>query len=276
MILFDTHMHTEYSTDSTTPLAEQINRAKEIGLQGICITDHMDYDFPSDEWEKSDEIPFLLDVDGYKKEFQKKKKTTDFQLLQGIECGLQLTASTVEKNMHLIENNSWDYVIGSVHLVEKKDPYYPSFWENKEPHRCIKTYFELILNNIYKIPEIDSLGHLDYIVRYAPESYRYDPNEFFDITDEIFKFMIRNDIALEINTSGWKKAGRCQNPHFDFLKRYVELGGELITIGSDAHTPEYVAYQFEKIPELLKKAGLHQYCVYQKRKPVFYDILLRN
>lgn len=271
MIKYDTHMHTNYSTDSNTPLFLQIQKAEQLGLQGICITDHMDYDFPPEELEHPvDDIPFWFDLEQYQKELN--EISCDIKLLKGVECGLQTTHSVINQNTNLICEYDWDYVIGSLHLVEKKDPYYSSFWNNKDPKECITKYFSALLENIQQFHKFDSLGHMDYIVRYAPSSYEYHPEDFMDILDEILKLIIRKDVALEINTSGWKTQGRCQNPHLDILKHYVQLGGELITIGSDAHTPEYVAYDFEQVPALIKKAGLHQYCVYQKRKPVFMDL----
>lgn len=271
MIQFDTHIHTDFSTDSDTPLHLQIKQAEKMGLEGICITDHMDFDFPPEEMDfEVKGVPFSFDVEQYQKEIQ--EISGNIKVLTGVECGLQNSASVIEKNTSLFENYSWDYIIGSLHLVDKKDPYYASFWENKEPKKCIQNYFVALYENIKQFQQINSLGHMDYIVRYAPPSYEYQVKNFMDIIDEILRFIIHKDIALEINTSGWKKEGRCQNPHFEIIKRYVALGGQLITIGSDAHSPNYMAYQFEKLPALLKKAGLHQYCVYDKRKPVFLDL----
>lgn len=274
MIRYDTHMHTSYSTDSDTDVSEQVKRAEQLGLEGICITDHMDYDFPIEEINSTMEgIPFCFDIASYWDCLEHEQRNTDIKLLRGVECGLQETMSVIEKNEQLLSCKDWDYVIGSLHLLEGKDPYYPSFWEGRTPSHGIRDYFNSILENIKCFSDFDALGHMDYIVRYAPQSFHYEPNEYREIIDAILRLLIKKDIALEVNTSGWKKAGRCQNPHFDILCHYASLGGELLTIGSDAHTPEYVAYCFSDLPELLKKAGLRQYCVYQKRKPVFYDIV---
>lgn len=274
MISFDTHIHTEYSTDSNTKVVEQINRAENTGLKGLCITDHMDYDFPENALEHPvDGTPFQFDVDTYIEHLQQLKGKSHITLLTGVECGLQTGSSVISKNKKLVSDYDWDYIIGSLHLVNAKDPYYPSFWENKEPTQCITEYFQTVLTNIQRFSEFDSLGHLDYIVRYAPATYSYVPADFREILEEILTFIIRKDIALEVNTSGWKTSGRCQNPHFDILKIYTALGGELITIGSDAHTPEYISYRFSDLPDMLKSIGLRQYCVFQKRKPMFFDLL---
>lgn len=273
-ILFDTHIHSCYSTDSDTPLARQIEQAIKRGLHGICITDHMDYDFPKEAMKKAfDKPPFVFEPVPYLEELkQLKTRYPSLQIQVGVECGMQTADSVLKKNRRLVQDFPWDYIIGSLHLVDGQDPYYPSFWEGKPASKCVRLYFEQVYENIKKFHDFDSLGHLDYIVRYAPDDYDYKPSLYFDILDEILQFLIRKDKALEINTSGLKSAGRTQNPHLDILKRYAALGGELITIGSDAHTPEYLGFAFEQIPDIMEKAGLHQYVTYQQHKPVFQPI----
>lgn len=273
-IVYDTHIHSCYSTDSTTPVREQIAQAVRLGLHGICLTDHMDYEYPPEYCEDSETAPFLFDIEKYIGELKQIKidNFPSIELQIGVECGMQLSKSVLEKNHELAENFPWDYIIGSLHLVDKQDPYFPSFWEGKSADSCVRRYFEQVYENILKFHEFDSLGHLDYIVRYAPDSYEYNPVVYFDILDEILRFLIHKDKALEINTSGLKSAGRAQNPHLEILKRYVSLGGELVTVGSDAHKPEYLAFSFDCIPDLMKQAGLHGYVTYQKHKPVFHSL----
>jgi histidinol-phosphatase (PHP family) len=153
------------------------------------------------------------------------------------------------------------------------DPYYPSFWQGKNPVSCIRRYFELIWECINRFSDFDSLGHMDYVVRYAPSDFEYVPKDYQDITDEIMKYLIRKDIALEVNSSGLFGARKTENPHPDFIKQYVNLGGEQITIGSDAHFPERVAGGFDTLEKHLKEAGLRHYTTYRRRKPVFHEII---
>lgn len=272
-IAYDTHIHSCYSTDSDTPVREQIEQAIRLGLHGICLTDHMDYEYPAEFSESSESAPFLFDTEIYIHELNQLKTLYPSLTIQiGVECGMQLSKRVLEKNRKLAKDNPWDYIIGSLHLVEKEDPYFPSYWEGKSADSCVRRYFEQLYENILSFHEFDSLGHLDYIVRYAPDSYDYNPASFFDIIDEILRFLICNGKALEINTSGLKSAGRSQNPHLEILKRYASLGGELVTIGSDAHTPEHLAFSFAQVPALMEEAGLHQYITYQKHNPVFHTL----
>ena len=272
-VTYDMHIHSAYSTDSRTPLSEQILEAKKRGLLGICLTDHMDYDFPADDKEYPENPPFVFDEAEYKREIGKYRENIPALWLgAGVECGLQPYASVTEKTAALIKQGGWDFIIGSIHLGDGRDPYYPEFWEGEVPALCVRRYFETMLCCLSLFSDFDSLGHMDYIVRYAPDSFCYRPSDYQDITDEILKLLIKKDIALEVNSSGLFSAKGCENPHPSLLKRYVELGGELITLGSDAHTPERIASGFTVIERHIKEAGLHQYVTYCKRRPLFHDL----
>lgn len=271
MIAYDCHMHSDYSTDSTTPMEEQVKKAVALGLSGICMTDHMDYEFPKDQMDSSVVYtgnPFEFNWSDYKKSIrQMQAEYPDFQLLLGVECGLQATGSVIEKNKGLSADRDLDYLIGSLHLVDRKDPYYPSFWEDRDSSSCIRRYFEQLYDNLLCFSGMDALGHLDYIVRYAPEAFSYYPMENRDILEELFTVLIRRDIALEINSSGLKSTPQ-PNPHRDIIALYKEMGGQAVTIGSDAHNPSFIRYSFDKIETLLKEIGFGEYYTFEKRKPV--------
>jgi histidinol-phosphatase (PHP family) len=273
-ITFDMHTHCDFSTDSKTPMKEQIEAAVQSGLEGICLTDHMDYEFPKEALfsENVPENPFVFDENIYKQTLAEHKVMyPQIWIGTGVECGLMPRESVCEKISQLVNQSGWDFVIGSVHLLDEMDPYYPTFWEGKNPVSCIRRYFETILNCIQVFSDFDTLGHMDYVVRYAPSEFYYNPSDYRDITDEIMKYIIRKDIALEVNASGLYAACKTENPHPELLKRYLELGGELVTIGSDAHIPERVGGKFAVLESHLKEAGLRRYVTYKKRKPMFHE-----
>ncbi len=268
-ILYDIHLHTSFSPDSDTPLSSQVNRAKELGLKGICITDHMDFGFPVDQCPGHDENPFIFDVNIYFEEIKKEtEKNNSFEIFTGVEIGLQTDPDVIYKNKELINNNSFDEVIGSIHLVDKKDPYYPEFWKDNDHDALLKKYFELTLENLESFSDIDTLGHLDYATRYLPKTSVYNPENYKEITDAIMKFLIDKNICLEINTSGLKKGYGLTNPHPDLIKRYYELGGRLITIGSDAHSTDAVAYGFDNLSKELLSYGFKEYVIFKSRKMI--------
>ena len=131
-------------------------------------------------------------------------------------------------------------------------------------------YFEEELHSIKKNSNFDVYGHLDYVVRYgaSPDS-PYDYGRHADLFDEIIKTLLDKEKAIELNTGGLKKGMKEFHPCEKLLRRYRELGGEIITIGSDAHQPVNVADGFDRACELLKECGFKYYCVFEKRTPEF-------
>lgn len=275
MITYDTHVHTSYSTDSSTPPRRQLDQAVKCGLHGICLTDHMDYGFPKEQYGSplpAGEIPFLLDVSSYIDELQNlKTHYPALRILVGMECGLQAQPDILAKNRELTADPSLDYIIGSLHLVHRQDPYHKDFWNGRDPSRCVLDYLEELYQNLSIFTDFDALGHLDYIVRYAPADFIYEPMAYREILEEILKILVHKDIALEINTSGFKSSAY-PNPHPDILALYQKLGGEMVTIGSDAHTPDYLTYRFDQLPALINKTGLRQYVTFHRRRPQFHTL----
>ena len=250
-----------------TDIAEQ---AIHLGMSEICITDHHDIDYPKDEEGHT----FLLDTDRYisavrKLQEQYKDKLT---IHLGIELGLM--SHIADKIIAYTDKyHDFDFIIGSSHLVYGKDPYYPAYYEGRSEKEALLEYFESILENIAVFDGFDVYGHIDYVVRYGPnKNASYSYQKYADIIDEILKALIIKDKGIEINTGGFKYGLGHPNPTEDIIKRYHELGGEIITIGADAHQPEHVAFDFEKVPSILKEAGFTHYTVFKNRKPEFIPI----
>lgn len=268
MITADYHLHTYFSSDSDTPMETMIEQAIQLGLTQICFTDHMDYDFP-----KKYEMDFQFDIDAYCKKIETMQQLygTEIKILRGIELGLKPTIT--EKLHHLLNQYSFDYVIGSSHLVNDIDPYYNEFWLNQTKEEGILNYFQSIIENIHAFSNFDTYGHIDYIIRYAPDkNHDFTYKKYADILDEVLKTIIQIGKGIEINTAGYKYGLGHPNPQEDIITRYFELGGTYITIGSDAHKPEHMAYDFEKTRLLLLSLGITKYAVFEKRKPILLPL----
>lgn len=264
MYLADYHLHSYYSGDSQAPMEAIIQSAVQKGLCEICFTDHMDLAFP----EKYD-IVFEFDLPKYMEELKALQNKYEglLKIRSGIELGLQPFLS--EKLDSLLKGTPFDFVIGSVHLVNGLDPYYDEFWSEKSEYEGCLEYFQTILNNLSAFKNFDSLGHIDYIVRYGPsKGQNYSFEAFGEIIEEILNFLIKNDIALEINSAGLKYGLDFPHPKPEIIKRYFELGGRLITLGSDAHKPEHVAYSFSKLADILYNIGFREYYIFRNRIPV--------
>ena len=261
MITADLHTHSSFSTDSDELLEEMVKSAKEKGLQTLCITEHMDMDYPGGE--------FILDTESCRKEFLRVREQTDIELLFGVELGLM--DYLAPKLRAYAEAWDFDFVIGSSHLVDGQDPYYPEYFQKLGSKNGILRYFESILANVKAMSCFDVYGHLDYVVRYSPER-SYEPIDHREIIDEILKLLIENGKGIEINTAGIKSGLGYVHPHKFILNRYKELGGEIITIGSDAHDRSRVAADFDIAEEALKNAGFKYYAIFRDRIPEFIQI----
>ena len=118
------------------------------------------------------------------------------------------------------------------------------------------------------------IGHLDYVVRYGKSREKeYSYTDYADIIDEILKLLIEKEKGLEVNSAGLKYGLPFAHPHPDVLNHYRELGGEIITIGADAHKPEHIAYDFAKAEEILKSCGFKYYTEFFEQKPVFKQLI---
>ena len=189
----------------------------------------------------------------------------------GIELGLQPHLG--ERHRALLAAHDFDFVIGSSHVVHGFDPYYPAYYEGKTEYEAYLEYFSSILENIDAFSDFDVYGHIDYVVRYGPNrNLDYSYRKYADVIDAILMKLISLNKGIEINTAGFKYGLNHPNPTEDILKRYRELGGEIITIGSDGHAPEHMAYDFAKVPSILKDAGFSYYTVFKERKPGFLPI----
>lgn len=263
-MLWDTHMHSRFSGDSEAAQESMIAAAMKKNLDGICFTDHLDLDYP-DGLEL-----FLLDLPAYAASVSamREQYRDRFPVRFGIELGMQ--PHLAEKHRDILAQYPFDFVIGSSHLVHGNDPYYPSFWETRSTSDGILEYFTSILENIQSFDGFDVYGHIDYIVRYCPgKNQNYHWMDYADIIDAILKTLIEKGKGIELNTGGFRYGLDHPNPCEEILARYRALGGEIITIGADAHAPEHVGFDFEKVPEILKQAGFSYYTVFRERKPEF-------
>lgn len=267
----DFHLHSHFSGDCSIPMEDMIRSGIEKGLSSMCFTEHNDFDFPY----AGDMAPdsFILDVDSYFHELSalREKYGNKIKILSGVEIGVQ--ECCLEQNLLLAKSHDFDFIIASSHLCMGEDPYYPSFFEGKAVEKCYLSYFEEMLANIRAFQSFDVYGHLDYIARYAPKdavSFRY--GDYRNLIDEILKTLIENGRGIECNTSGLRKPLNATNPGAEILKRYKELGGEIITVGSDAHLPSDVAAYFDTVSPLLKQCGFSYYATFERRHPIFHRL----
>ena len=264
----DFHVHSRHSGDSTAPMEKQVLAACEKGLQVLCFTEHFDKDWP---YHNTPDLPpgyFDLDLAAYRREFLalQDKYQDRIELRIGIELGLQPHLGPA-LCAYLKENDFFDFVIGSTHVSHGMDPYYSIFFEGVSEKEAWRRYFEDALSSISAFHDVDTYGHLDYVVRYGPtKDSRYDWTDFSDVIEAILEVLVQNGVCLELNTANLVKGCRAPSPAPGILRRYREMGGIGVTIGSDAHAPAYIGAFFDQAARILAEAGYDSYTVFKNRK----------
>ncbi len=259
--MIDCHIHSSFSGDSSASPAAQVQAGLQKGLQALCFTEHYDADYPDSH------VDFTLDTTPYLQSLAALQEAyPEIPLLAGVELGLQ--PHLVDLYKDYCQEYPFDFVIGSTHLVEGADPYYPAFWESRTVRSALEAYFSVTLENIRLHHCFDSYGHLDYMIRYIPKgSKAFSYLDYTDLIDQCLRLLIQKGCALEVNTGGYKAGLDAPNPSRDILLRYRQLGGELLTTGSDAHEPLYVGYCMDRAYALIRDCGFSYVTLYQKRKP---------
>lgn len=264
MLAADCHVHSMFSSDSDTPVESMIEAAIRQGRTCFYLTDHHDADYPVGE----DERDFMLDLDGYLAALAQLRETYQdrIQIRTGIELGLM--AQSADKINAFAARYPVDFIIGSSHLVQGQDPYYAQYYEGKTEHQAYEEYFLSILENAKVFDCFQVYGHLDYVIRYGPnKDLHYDPLDYYDIFKELLTVLIEKGKGIEINTGSLYKGFSYPHPHETILKIYRQLHGEIITVGSDAHVPQYLGYGFEQAEALLRSCGFGYYTLFENGKP---------
>lgn len=258
----DYHMHTGYSSDASVPMEDMIKQSIRLGLTEICLTDHVDYQ------SDGSEFPFQIDYDGYISELNglRDKYGDRIKIQLGVEVGLSpALVQTIDK---FLSRYPFVFVIGSSHDIDRKDLYIGDFFVGKTKEQAYHRYFEEILENIPLHSRFHVYGHIDYIRRYGP----YDDNtllyeDYREQIDAILKALINHGKGLELNTSGYRYGLNQTHPQLSILKRYRDMGGEIITVGSDAHRPNHICGDFDKAYDILREAGFRAITVFRDGKP---------
>ena len=258
--MFDYHLHSSVSFDSESSAESIALAAKEKGLREICFTDHCDYN--SDRSKQHN--PIILSE--YEAAYGS-LEIPGITIKKGFEFGM--TDWNRPELESMLKKRDFDFVIGSVHFVDGADPYDLEYWQGKTERQAYLGYLERILECIKIHDDFDVLGHLTYVSRsvYNPTKNLLEYRDYREICDEIFTTLIKKDKGIEINTSG-KNALGVLLPSHEFVKRYRELGGKIITVGSDAHNPNRVGEHIDEALALAKEV-FGYVCTFNNREPIF-------
>lgn len=269
MVLFDNHNHSQFSFDGKRTTVEDSSRAAmSAGLGGLCFSDHCDFYIPPMKASFEEVTKEYFDVKEQQMEIDRVQEMlgSGIKILKGIEIGMYEECH--EQIRKVLSDNSFDQVLASVHYIEQTDPYYGGYYDDKDWRKAYGGYLEAIYREMTWLEDFDIMGHYDYIVRYAPykeTSIRY--RDFSDLFDEMFKYLIQEGKALEINTKSYEGyRGKTVSLDCDILLRYREMGGEIISLGSDSHEPSRVGAGFSHHAQMLKSLGFRWSAHYEKRR----------
>ena len=235
------------------------------GGVGIAITDHCDIDGKDYDFRAFSTNQFV-EATRAKLAFDKR-----LEVLCGIELGQGIYEK--EKSLNIINSFNYDFILGAIHNLENTEDFFFMDYKDKDIDALLTEYFE----NVLKLAEwnqTDSIAHLTYPLRYITgrDGIKVDISRFYDIIDSIFEIIIKNEKALEINVSGlFKELGETL-PNAQLIKRYHDMGGKYITVGTDSHYYDKVCNGIDKGYDILLKCGFKQFTIFKNRQPILIDI----
>lgn len=264
----DSHTHSAQSPDGKNTVREMAERAVELGIKHYTITDHLeinkfyDEEFLYEEPVKQSSLilPPLIE------EFKDR-----LDMHYGVELGQPL--HDMELTERMLSSYDYEFIIGSCHMVKGWDDFYYLDYQKTDPHYLLKLYFEELLE-MAEWGKFDVLGHLTYPLRYIEGDFgiKIDMERYKSIIEEIFKTLIKNGMGIEINTSGLRQKIGAALPDERYVKMYRESGGEIITVGSDAHCCRDLGKGVAEGIRIAKNCGFDKIYYYNHRKPVSINI----
>ncbi|MGN1202021.1 MAG: histidinol-phosphatase HisJ family protein, partial [Eubacterium sp.] len=237
----------------------------EKGAKYLAITDHCDID------------GIDLDVEGLCfKQFNEALKMQEkyngkINVLKGLEIGQGIYRKELTEK--ILSQYNYDFILGSLHNLENMEDFYFLDYGQFDVYELLTRYFEGLLE-LSQWGAFDSLAHLTYPLRYiiAREKIDVDMLRYKEIIDSIFENLAKNKKALEINTSGLFMEMKDTLPNSSFVKRFKEIGGEYITVGSDSHFAEKVCQGINEGLEIAYNSGFRYVTIYEKRQPKLIPI----
>ena len=264
--MYDYHIHTSFSDDSSTSMNDMIDAACSAGLKEIAITDHFDPNYPDPAY------PFELNFDQYHKALMEAKESYKDRITirKGVEIGIQ-HGDTMKKCIDAARSFPYDFIIGSFHCAEGYELYGNQFFINRTPEEAYIAYYTYVYENLKEYKDYDVVGHLNIIDRYTDKIA--EPSYYMEIVEEIIKLIIADGKGLEINTSSFRYGlGDRTTPAHEMLQLFKDFGGEIITIGSDAHKTKDIGFKLDYAQDMIRALGLKYLTTFEQRKPIFVKL----
>lgn len=264
MNIYDLHIHSQYSFDGHDTIGALCETAAQKGMAVIAITDHFDLRNDSDGYPRYFSVEKQLRNDV-------KEASSLFrgapEILFGVELGNPGHYPEIASN--LLKTRQFDFVLGSVHFLPGGlDIYYIDYKNDEHVHQMFLSYFNE-MEELLSFGEFDCLAHLSYPLRVLENKISTCSIErYADIIEPILKRAAHMGLALEVNTRGLFDWQNSVEPELWVIRRFRELGGKYITIGSDSHRKKGIGNGFNEALESIKAAGFDSITIFRERKPV--------
>lgn len=264
----DYHIHSSYSPDSESPMLSIAHEAISKGIKEIAMTDHFEPTFKHDMHLNYKPVEQRSELEQLRSQLGGK-----LVVLQGIEVGQPHRFPKLTSEV--LSRVDYDYVIGSAHRGDNDVDVGMIHYTEQNVETVCRTYLNellaLVRHNCF-----DCLGHLDLVKRYASRAnIAVSLEKYRDQIEEIFEILIANGKGIEVNTSGLREGINKLMPDYELVKIYYELGGSIITVGSDAHRVHHVGEGIDDALEMLKKVGFRYIAVYRGRQVYFTPIVYK-
>ncbi|MFL2133514.1 histidinol-phosphatase HisJ family protein [Desemzia sp. FAM 24101] len=277
MVYADYHVHSDYSDDSWYLMEDVVKDAIQMGLKGICFTDHVDYGVKPD-WKPDEEFQAgkntevkNVHYEFYFSELDKlsRKYANKITIKKGLEFGMQ--THTIPQFEKLYRTHDFDFILLSVHQIGNKEFWTGEFQKGHTHQESYDKYYDEMYQLVTSYKDYSVLAHMDLVRRYLDKEV--DMFEYSkDKVEQILRMVIEDNKGIEINTSSFRYGINGLTPSIEILKLYHDLGGTIITIGSDSHKPEHLGFHINESKKLLKDIGFKHFCTFDKMNPIFHEL----
>lgn len=274
--LIDYHIHTSFSEDARSTPEECCRAAMARCLGGVVFTEHLEFPPDPDDPEPGYVPELILDARRYTREIGRLKKELAGRLDVGlgVELGLEPHNLTGVKAYLERYELPLDYVLGSLHTVRGVLVQYPDYTSAHGPAEAARLYFDRLESGLrlaVAMGLIDAVGHLD-LVKRSPAFGVLRLRDYRSQIERILRLLVEAGLGLEVNTSGWRQPPGEPYPGLETLKLYRELGGQIVTVGSDSHSAATVGQESARALEYLRAAGFGALCLFSGRVPRFVKL----
>ncbi len=267
--LYDMHVHSDFSPDSDTPMADMCRRAVELGLDGICFTDHA-------EFAPGDHIPGAAEMRRMGDEVRRLRSVhrDNLSICLGIEIGYYRGAAG--DIVDFLDAYDFDFILGSVHVSGETCYSFPrSFDPGHDPMDYFSPYLRDLASMVDEV-DFDALGHFDLPKRYGPaegeETGLVEGSPLWDTVVDFLGEIVDRGKLLEINASGLRQNAKRLYPSGEILRAYRSAGGEAITLGSDSHATPDLGFGMEMAMAAAREAGIARAARFSGRRASYYCI----